>query len=248
MNLAVNARDAVDHGGRVSIETAQMMILDGDHGGPHVRLTVTDNGAGMSADVLPHIFDPFFTTKELGQGTGLGLSTVYGIVEEAHGFIQVDSEPAKGSSFEVYLPAITEQAGASAEEILLPGLSNSETVLVVEDQPEVRHFTTSVLESYGYRVLEASNGEEAVQVVERHAAAIALAVTDVVMPGMSSRELTDRLLAVLPDIKILYVSGYPASTSIDEDLLRPGTSYLAKPYSPERLVSKLRELVGEKRS
>ena len=243
MNLAVNARDAVDHGGRVIIETAQVTV-DGERGGLYVRLTVTDNGSGMSADVLPHIFDPFYTTKEPGQGTGLGLSTVYGIVEDSQGFIQVDSEPGKGSSFEVYLPAISElAAGTPEEEALLPGISNHETVLVVEDQAEVRHFTTSVLESYGYRVLEASNGEEALQLAKRHASAIALAVTDVVMPGISSRELTDRLLAVLPDIKILYVSGYPANASIDQDLLRPGTSYLAKPYSPELLVSKLRELL-----
>ena len=243
MNLAVNARDAVEHGGRVAIET-EKVTLDG---GPHVRLTVTDNGAGMSTDVLPHIFDPFYTTKGPGQGTGLGLSTVYGIVEDSHGFIQVDSEPGKGSSFEVYFPAITEAAVNTPEEdTLLPGLSNHETVLVVEDQPEVRHFTTSVLENYGYRVLEASNGAEALQVAERYASTIALAVTDVVMPGISSRELTDRLLAVLPEIKILYVSGYPANASIDEDLLRAGTSYLAKPYSPERLVSKLRELLAGK--
>ena len=244
MNLAVNARDAVEHGGLVTIDTAQV-TLEGERGGPHVRLTIGDNGAGMSADVLSHIFEPFYTTKGPGQGTGLGLSTVYGIVEDASGFIQVDSEPGKGSSFEVYFPAIAEIAAAGpSPQILLPGLSNHETVLVVEDQPEVRHFTTSVLESYGYRVLEASNGEEALRLAARHDAAIALAVTDVVMPGISSRELTDRLLAMLPNIKILYVSGYPANTSIDQDLLRAGTAYLAKPYSPELLVSKLSELLA----
>ncbi len=244
MNLAVNARDAVDHGGSVTIETAQI-DLQGDRQGPHVRLTIADNGSGMSAEVMPHIFEPFYTTKEQGHGTGLGLSTVYGIVEDSRGFIQVDSELGKGSSFQVYFPAIAELAvGNQPDEILLPGLDNNETVLVVEDQLEVRHFTTSVLESYGYRVLEASNGEEALEVAAAHAGPIEVAVTDVIMPGISSRELTGRLLAARPDIKILYVSGYPANTSVERDLMRPGASYLAKPYSPEVLVSKLRELLS----
>jgi len=244
MNLAVNARDAVDHGGRVTIGTGQIELTGEPHG-PHVQLTVADNGSGMPADVLQHIFEPFYTTKEQGRGTGLGLSTVYGIVEDSGGVIRVESEMGKGSSFQVYFPVIGELAlGAQPESVLLPGLNNNETILVVEDQLEVRHFTTSVLESYGYRVLEASNGDEALEVAARHPGHIEAAVTDVVMPGIGSRELTERLLAARPDIKILYVSGYTANTSVEKDLLRPGASYLAKPYSPEGLVGKLRELLA----
>jgi len=243
MNLAVNARDAVEHGGRLTIETAQIE-LQGERLGPYVRLTVADNGSGMSADVMQHIFEPFYTTKEQGHGTGLGLSTVYGIVEDSRGFIQVDSEPGKGSAFQVYFPAITEMAvGAQPEAALLPGIDNNETVLVVEDQTEVRHFTVSVLRSYGYQVLEASNGEEALQVAAGHSGSIELAVTDVVMPGISSRELTDRLRAARPNIKMLFVSGYTANTSIEKDLMKPGASYLAKPYSPDVLVGRVRELL-----
>ena len=252
MNLAINARDAMPDGGRIIMET---MNTDLDAGyaaqhagveaGPYVLLSITDTGAGMTQEVVQHIFEPFFTTKDVGAGTGLGLSTVYGIVKQAGGWIWVYSEPGKGSTFKVYLP----RAGGAPEPLPAPvsaaeTLRGTETVLVVEDQPEVRKLTLAMLESQGYRLLEAASGSEALSLCERYPEPIHLLITDVVMPGMTGRELAMRLLALRPSLKTLYTSGYTANTIAHEGVLDPGVAYLPKPFSPAQLAAKVREVLS----
>jgi PAS domain S-box-containing protein len=252
MNLAINARDAMPDGGRIVMETTNIDIDSGyaaQHAGveagPYVLLSITDTGAGMTQEVVQHIFDPFFTTKEIGAGTGLGLSTVYGIVKQAGGWIWVYSEPGKGSTFEVYLP----RAGAAPEPLTTPVLAaetlrGSETVLVVEDQPEVRKLTLAMLESQGYRLLQAASGCEALSLSERYPEPIHLLITDVVMPGMTGRELVTRLVALRPSLKTLYTSGYTANAIGREGVLDAAVAYLPKPFSPAQLAAKVREVLS----
>ena len=253
MNMAINARDAMPGGGRIIIETSNTDLDEGyaaQHAGvaagPYVLLSITDTGAGMTQDVAQHIFEPFFTTKDTGAGTGLGLSTVYGIVKQAGGWIWVYSEPGKGSTFKVYLP----RAGGAPEPLPAPvsaaeTLRGTETVLVVEDQPEVRRLTLAVLRSCGYRLLEAANGSEALSLSEGYSGPIHLLITDVVMPGMAGRELATRLLALRPSLKTLYTSGYTANAIAHEGVLDPGVAYLPKPFSPAQLAVKVREVLLE---
>jgi signal transduction histidine kinase len=252
MNLAINARDAMPDGGRIVMETTNIDIDSGyaaQHAGvepgPYVLLSITDTGAGMTQEVVQHIFDPFFTTKEIGAGTGLGLSTVYGIVKQAGGWIWVYSEPGKGSTFKVYLP----RAGAAPEPLTEPVLAaetlrGTETVLVVEDQPEVRKLTLAMLESQGYRLLQAASGSEALSLSERYPEPIHLLITDVVMPGMTGRELATRLVALRPSLKTLYTSGYTAHAIAHEGLLDAAVAYLPKPFSPAQLAAKVREVLS----
>ena len=254
MNLAINARDAMPDGGRIIIETSNTDIDEGyaaQHAGveagPYVLLSITDTGAGMTQEVVQHIFDPFFTTKGIGVGTGLGLSTVYGIVKQAGGWIWVYSEPGQGSTFKVYLP----RAGGAPEPLRAPvpaaeTLRGTETVLVVEDQPEVRKLTLAMLESRGYRLLEAANGNEALSLCEHHPEPIHLLITDVVMPGMTGRELAMRLVALRPSLKTLYTSGYTANAIVHEGVLDPGVAYLPKPFSPAQLAAKVRDVLSSK--
>ena len=252
MNLAINARDAMPDGGRIIMET---MNADIDRGyaaqhagveaGPYVLLSITDTGAGMTQEVVQHIFDPFFTTKEIGAGTGLGLSTVYGIVKQAGGWIWVYSEPGKGSTFKVYLP----RAGGAPEPLTEPVLAaetlrGSETVLVVEDQPEVRKLTLAMLESQGYRLLEAASGSEALSLSERYPEPIHLLITDVAMPGMTGKELATRLVALRPSLRTLYTSGYTAKAIAHEGALDAGVAYLPKPFSAAQLAAKVREVLS----
>jgi PAS domain S-box-containing protein len=254
MNMAINARDAMPKGGRIIIGTANTDLDEGyaaQHAGvaagPYVLLSITDTGAGMTQDIVQHIFEPFFTTKDTGVGTGLGLSTVYGIVKQAGGWIWVYSEPGKGSTFKVYLP----RAGGAPKPLPAPvsaadTLRGTETVLVVEDQPEVRRLTLAMLESQGYRLLEAANGSEALSLCERHPEPIHLLITDVVMPGMTGKELATRLLALRPSLKTLYTSGYPANAIAHEGVLDPGVAYLPKPFSRAQLAAKVRDVLSEK--
>ena len=254
MNMAINARDAMPKGGRIIIGTSNTDLDEGyaaQHAGvaagPYVLLSITDTGAGMTQEVVQHIFEPFFTTKDTGVGTGLGLSTVYGIVKQAGGWIWVYSEPGKGSTFKVYLP----RAGGAPKPLPAPvsaadTLRGTETVLVVEDQPEVRRLTLAMLESQGYRLLEAANGAEALSLSEQYPEPIHLLITDVVMPRMTGKELATRLLALRPSLKTLYTSGYPANAIAHEGVLDPGVAYLPKPFSRAQLAAKVRDVLSEK--
>ena len=252
MNLVVNARHAMPDGGRVTIETAAVEIDSAyakEHHettpGPHVLLTVTDSGMGMDAETRKHLFEPFFTTKETNKGTGLGLATVYGIVKQSRGWIWVYSEPGKGTAFKIYFPRLASDApvpptnGVAREE-----LRGKETVLVVEDQAEVRSLAGSMLRQYGYTVLEACDGSQAMALESDHAGAIDVLLTDVVLPGINGRELADRLMAVRPAIKVLYTSGYTQEVIAHRGVLDRGVSYIAKPYTPEGLAAKVREVLS----
>ncbi len=252
MNLAVNARDAMPAGGRLLIETSNADIEERYaeahmevQPGSYVGLGVSDTGAGMDAETRSHIFEPFFTTKPLGQGTGLGLSTVYGIVKQNGGWIWVYSEPGRGTTFKIYLPRV-DRASAAPDESRSADftLHGTETVLVVEDQQEVRRLALGALRSYGYQVLDAANGDEALDLCEQFPGPIHLLVTDMVMPGITGREVAGRLSALRPAMKTLYVSGYAASLIGDEGILNPNAAYLSKPFSPEALARKVREVLG----
>jgi CheY-like chemotaxis protein len=199
----------------------------------------------MSEETQQSIFDPFFTTKPEGKGTGLGLSTVYGIVRQLRGTITVSSKLGYGTRFEIYLPRLGDEVVVPPKEQQLTGsVDGSETVLVVEDQEPVRHLAVSVLKEHGYRVLEASQGEEALALTERHDGPIHLLLTDVIMPYMTGRALADRLKIARPETKLLYMSGYGTEVITNHGLLEPNAPYLAKPFTPDALVEKVREVLG----
>ncbi len=250
MNLAVNARDAMPAGGRLTIRT-ETVHEDGmppaGPGGPppgtYVLLTMTDTGEGMTDDVRERIFDPFFTTKEMGRGTGLGLATVYGIVKQHGGFIDVESEPGKGASFRLYLPAVREEdrrsSGEQPQADVLPG--GSETILVVEDDPAVGELVRDVLEPMGYAVLKTSSGEEALAASDAHAGPIHLLLTDVVMPGMNGKQLADMLRAKRPGLRVLFMTGYTRDALSTQGMMEPGISLIHKPLRPAMLARGVRE-------
>jgi len=251
MNLVVNARDAMPSGGKLTIETANV-VLGEEYvttrremcRGRYVMLSVSDTGVGMDPEVRDRIFEPFFTTKEKDKGTGLGLSTVYGIVQQSGGNIWVNSEPGKGTTFEIYLPVVgpleerTERVAGGGE---IAG--GKETILIVEDFEEVRQLVREVLERQGYAVLEAANGDETLKICARMKDKIDLIVTDVVMPGMSGRELADRMKALRPEMKVLYTSGYADDTVVQYGVERDGIHYLQKPFTTEGLGRKVREVL-----
>jgi two-component system, cell cycle sensor histidine kinase and response regulator CckA len=253
MNLAVNARDAMPHGGKLTIETANVYLSAdyarqriGAQPGSYVMLAVSDTGCGMDAETQSHIFEPFFTTKEKGQGTGLGLATVYGVVKQSGGYIWVYSEPGQGTSFKIYLPRVgeaLEQAGA--EEAPSGSLQGSETVLLVEDEEAVRELVCESLERNGYTVLQARDGAEAVQISRKHEGMIHLMITDVVMPGMSGRDLAHRLAPRHPKMKVLYMSGYTENAIVHHGVLDPGTPFLQKPFRPADVAHKVYELLDK---
>ena len=250
MNLAVNARDAMPTGGKLTIETANAEHnpddARGQGGAPtsrFVMLAVTDNGAGMDEATKTRIFEPFFTTKGLGKGTGLGLATVYGIVKQSRGFIWVYSEPGHGTSFKVYLPRVDAVAQAPAPAEVASVAGGTETVLLVEDAAAVRTVTKHVLERQGYTVLEAPNGDAALRVAQGHRGPIHLLLTDVVMPGLSGRQLADQLARARPDVKVLYTSGYTDDSIVRHGVLEEGTAYLQKPFAPESLARKVRDVL-----
>ena len=254
LNLAVNARDALPQGGRLTIETANVE-LDASFAHPpavlspgkYVMLAVTDNGCGMDAETQAHIFEPFFTTKEKGKGTGLGLATVYGIVKQSGGYVWVYSEPGRGTSFKIYLPRLEDQELGSTrdqkpEAQALPRWT--ETVLLVEDEKGVRELAREYLEMSGYTVIEAENGYMALELAAMHAGEIHLLMTDVVMPGISGRELADRVTQIRPGTKILYMSGYTDQAVVHHGILETDAVLLQKPFTAATLAAKLREILA----
>jgi PAS domain S-box-containing protein len=252
MNLLLNARDAMRDGGELILETANVEIDSSyveDHPevttGAFVLLTVTDSGSGMDEEISKHIFEPFFTTKGPSQGSGLGLATVYGIVKQSQGWIGVSTKPGKGTAFKIYLPQISADIEAHSDaEGDRDDLEGCETVLVVEDQDEVRGVATTVLKSHGYHVLEAADGAKALALVEAHPASIDLLLTDVVLPGMNGKELAECLRKLLPAVKVLYTSGYSGDLIGHRGVLYREMAYIAKPFTPDGLAIKVREVLA----
>ena len=254
MNLAINARDAMPGGGALTIALAdvelQAAVRGADTGlrsGPHVMLAVSDTGCGMDAATRARIFEPFFTTKEVGKGTGLGLATVYGIVQQSDGAIQVESEPGRGATFRIYLPRVESAATGVPAAALVAAAPGRETVLVVEDERAVRLLEAEVLTAQGYRVLVAGDAQEALALEERCQEPIALLVTDVVMPGRSGRELAQEFLRRRPETRVLYVSGYANDAFVGRGLLEARTWFLQKPFTPEVLAHKMRDILDTNR-
>ena len=252
VNLVVNARDAMPDGGKLDIATENVEVDEGFLAahpdalpGRYVMITVTDSGLGMDVKTVQSAFEPFFTTKERGKGTGLGLSTVYGIVRQSGGWIDVQSEVGKGSSFKTYIPRTEACPIPIIAPVAAQTLHGGETVLVVEDQEAVRELTKTVLEAYGYHVLEATNGAEALAFVERHSGEIHLLLTDVIMPGMNGMDLSRRLRVLRPKLKVLFTSGYPADVIARRGVVERDVAYLPKPFSPETLVAKVRGVLAE---
>src|SRR6266498_2777584 len=250
LNLAVNARDAMPQGGKLTIETANADIAEccaHQHfavpAGSYVVLAVSDTGCGMDEATQSHLFEPFFTTKEVGKGTGLGLSTVYGIVTQSGGSIWVYSEPDIGTSFRIYLPRIESTADLPVAPQRGGPARGSETVLVVEDEPAVLTLSQRALEAQGYVVLAAADAAAALRVVERHGGTIHMLLTDVVMPGLSGRELAARLGAQRPGTRVLYMSGYPGDAVVQHGTLPAGSAFLQKPFSPDVLARKVRDVL-----
>jgi nitrogen-specific signal transduction histidine kinase len=251
VNLAVNARDAMPTGGKLTIETADAELAETRvrdlatvPAGRYVMLAITDSGTGMDEETKARIFEPFFTTKEQGKGTGLGLATVYGIVKQSGGFIWLYSEPGHGTTFKIYLPRVEGAADALAPPVGTAEVPRgTETVLIVEDEEAVRALAKTALTRKGYRVLEAANGGEALLRCESEQAPIHLLVTDVVMPGLGGADLAQRLAPLRPDMKVLFISGYADRAAARHGTIQPGAAYLEKPFSLEALARKVREVL-----
>lgn len=254
MNLAVNARDAMPLGGQLTIETRNV-ILDESYTqtqrdartGPHVLLSVTDTGSGIPEGVKAKIFEPFFTTKGPGKGTGLGLASVYGIVKQSGGHVAVYSEMGVGTTFKVYLPRVEEKSkGLSTPSQLRSPPRGTETVLIVEDEDGVRALTSYILTAAGYTVLEAAEGDEALQIVATHPGPIHLLVSDVVMPGAGGRAVAELVAEKHPEVRVLFVSGYTDDAVVRHGVLQEGVNFLQKPFSPASLAIKVREVLDRK--
>jgi PAS domain S-box-containing protein len=254
MNLAVNARDAMPQGGKLTIETGNV-TLDEDYArfhapvkpGEYVMIAVSDTGAGMDAETQSHIFEPFFTTKG-AKGTGLGLSTVYGIIKQSEGYVWVYSEPGKGTSFKIYLPRVTEMGEAAAPALAVAAAASGpggETILLVEDEAKLRGLTRDYLETQGYTVLEAGDGNAAMRISTAHQGSIHLLLTDVIMPGMNGRELAQRISEQRPNVKVLYMSGYTENAIGHNGTLDAGITLLQKPFTLPTLKAKVREVLDQ---
>jgi CheY-like chemotaxis protein len=249
MNLAINSRDAMPEGGRLTVET-QNADLDADYAvthppavpGRYVVVVVTDTGSGMDAATQARIFEPFFSTKGVGKGTGLGLATVYGVVKQSDGCIWVYSEVGVGTTFKIYLPRIDEEAELERQHEG-PLLRGSETVLLVEDEASLREILCETLQANGYSVLVARDGIEALQIAQAHRGTIQIMVTDVIMPGMTGPKIVDLLAPTWPGMKVLFVSGYSDESVTRHGLVGPGRAFLSKPFGPEVLLRKVRELL-----
>jgi two-component system cell cycle sensor histidine kinase/response regulator CckA len=250
-NLCVNARDAISGVGKMTIETGKV-IFDEGYGAAHagfvageyVLLAVSDDGSGMDKETLSHLFEPFFTTKEMGKGTGLGLATVYGIVKQNNGYINVYSEPGQGTSFKIYLPrhvGKTGEAPMQGEE--RPVLCGQETILLVEDEPAILKMTTVMLKRQGYTVLPASTPGEAIGLAQHHVGEIHLLLTDVVMPEMNGRDLAKNLLSLYPQLKSLFMSGYTANVIAHHGILDEGVHFIQKPFATKALAEKVRTIL-----
>jgi len=252
VNLAVNARDAMPEGGTLSITTGNAE-LDEAHAhmrpvvtpGPYVMLAVSDTGTGIAPEAKPHLFEPFFTTKSVGRGTGLGLATVYGIVKQSGGYIWVYSEPGRGATFKIYLPLVHEAPETLGTVAEAPPRGGSEVVLLAEDDGSVRALAVNVLQKHGYTVLEARNGQEAVSLAQAHEGPIHLILTDVVMPELAGRPMAERLVSLRPGTKVLYISGYTDDAIARHGLLEDGVQYLEKPFTPNALLRKVRQVLDE---
>jgi two-component system, cell cycle sensor histidine kinase and response regulator CckA len=254
LNLVTNAREAMPRGGKLTVQVSNVHVDEVAVGEPsglmpghHVMLAVTDTGVGMEPATKARIFEPFFTTKAAGRGTGLGLATVFGIVQQSGGTITTDSEPGRGTAFRVYLPQVDPEAGADGPASEKTGsgvqLRGRGTILLVEDDTAVRVVTRTVLRNAGYLVLDVANGEEALYLAEKHLDAIDLVLSDVVMPRMSGPELAERLWAARPSLNVLYMSGYTAGAIVQRGVLAPGVAFLQKPVAPNVLVHKVREIL-----
>jgi CheY-like chemotaxis protein len=250
MNLAVNSRDAMPRGGKLTLETSNVQLDQTytrtnprAHPGPHVLLAVSDTGVGMDEATRARAFEPFFTTKG-EKGTGLGLATVYAIVEQSGGHVQIYSEPGHGTTFKVYLPRTEQTASPRSRAESVPMPRGTETVLLVEDEPSVRTLAARVLAQCGYTVLQASEGAEALEVARRHPGLIHLAVVDVVLPRLGGRDTVEQVRAWQPDAKVLFISGYTDDAIVRHGILEAQVPFLHKPFTPSALAHKVREVLG----
>ena len=250
-NLCVNARDAIGNTGKVIIETHNRSF-DEDYcavhhdaaPGDYIMLAVSDTGCGMSPEIMSNLFEPFFTTKEMGKGTGLGLAMIYGVVKQNRGFLNVYSEPGKGSTFRVYLPRYNdEQQQLVRQPSDNPVTQGLETILLVEDEPMILTMTTAMLERLGYMVLPAGTPSKAIQLVREYSDTIHLLITDVIMPEMNGRELVKQVVQFQPDLKCLFMSGYTANVIAQHGVLEEGVNFIQKPFSHRELAAKVREVL-----